>query len=47
VMRIRGAYVYVHWSVFAIAGLMLLGVVQRPLLTLVFINLLPERHLDP
>ncbi len=35
VMRIKGVDVYIHWSVFAIAGLMLLGVVQRPLLTLV------------
>src|SRR5260370_2773111 len=35
VMRIKGVDVYIHWSVFAMAGLMLLGVVQRPLLTLV------------
>ena len=34
-MRIKGADVYVHWSVFAVAGLMLLGAIQRPLLTLV------------
>src|SRR5258708_40002207 len=35
VMRIKGVDVYIHWFVFAIAGLMLLGVVQLPLLTLV------------
>jgi Zn-dependent protease len=35
VMRIKGADVYVHWTVFAIAGLLLLGVIQRPVLTLV------------
>lgn len=33
--RVRGVRVYVHWTVFAIAGVMLLGAVQRPALSLV------------
>ena len=33
-MQIRGADVYVHWSVFLIAALMLATVVRRPLVTL-------------
>jgi hypothetical protein len=36
-MRINGVDVYVHWSVFAIAGVMLLGVLERPTLTFVAI----------
>jgi Zn-dependent protease len=30
VMRVRGADVYIHWTVFLIAGLWLLGVKERP-----------------
>src|SRR5580704_18476759 len=35
VMRIRGVDVYVHWTVFLIALLMILGALQRPALTVV------------
>jgi len=34
-MRIKGVSVYVHWTVFLIAGVMLLGVLERPAVTLV------------
>lgn len=34
VARIRGVNVFVHWSVFLIAGLLLLASLRRPLLTL-------------
>jgi stage IV sporulation protein FB len=34
VMQIRGTDVYVHWSVFLVAALMLSAVVRRPLVTL-------------
>ncbi len=33
VMQIRGTDVFVHWSVFLIAGVMLAGVIRRPLVT--------------
>ena len=32
---IRGVKLYVHWSVFAIAGIMLLGTIERPVVTFV------------
>ena len=32
---VRGVELYVHWSVFAIAAVMLVGTLRRPLLTLV------------
>jgi Zn-dependent protease len=35
VMKIRGADVYVHWTVFAIAGFILLNALSRPVLTLI------------
>lgn len=35
VAKIRGADVYVHWTVFAIAGFMILGALRRPALTLI------------
>lgn len=34
VLQVRGADVYVHWSVFLIAALMLSAVIRRPLVTL-------------
>jgi membrane-associated protease RseP (regulator of RpoE activity) len=33
--RINGVNVYVHWSVFAISGLILLGAIQRPAISLI------------
>jgi hypothetical protein len=35
VMRVRGADVYVHWTVFLFLGLCLLGVLKQPWITLV------------
>jgi len=35
VLRIKGVNVFVHWSVFAIAAIMLLGTIRRPVMTLV------------
>jgi stage IV sporulation protein FB len=35
VLRIRGVKVFVHWSVFVIAAIMLLGTIRRPVMTLV------------
>ncbi len=35
VMKIRGTDVFVHWSVFLIAAIMLAGVLRRPIVTLV------------
>jgi len=38
VLRIRGVYVYVHWSVLLIATFMLAGTLRRPIMTLVGIT---------
>lgn len=35
ILRINGASVYVHWSVFAIATLMLLGALRKPIMTII------------
>jgi len=35
IMWIRGVEVYVHWSVLVIVAIMLVGVIRRPLLTIV------------
>ncbi len=35
VMKIKGVDVYVHWTVFLIAAFMILGALQRPVLTIV------------
>lgn len=34
IVRIRGVSVYIHWSVFLIAVIMLMGVLKQPLVTL-------------
>lgn len=34
VLRVRGTYVYVHWTVFLIAGIMILAAIRRPWVTL-------------
>lgn len=34
IVRIRGVSVYVHWSAFLVAAILLMGVLQRPLVTL-------------
>jgi len=35
IIRINGVSVFVHWSVFVITGMLLLGVIRRPWMTLV------------
>jgi Zn-dependent protease len=35
ILRINGVKVFVHWSVFVIAAIMLLGTIRRPVMTLV------------
>jgi stage IV sporulation protein FB len=35
VLRIKGVNVFVHWSVFVIAAIMLLGTIRRPVMTFV------------